>query len=221
MPSQCKSQRQIHSMFDPDPRCYDKLFWGRAIVSHLENRPRARHIQTVVPRSRQPQCQTQPARPARDHSRGRILVQPPVPRHLGHSHHRLQRTEQQAPRLPLSLARDVHAEVEPIYRVNIRVTRRTEQHHVPRRRPSMRVGRRIRRHAVRPQVSLHLDNPSRQHPPRINRNQQLSKQLRRDLFRRILEEGPRHQASRQLHSTTGAHFCFLFQSFSSASTSSA
>ena len=61
-------------------------------------------------------------------------------------------------RLALALARNIHAEVEPINGVDIRVPCRSEQHLVPRRGAAMRVRRRIGRLPVRSQIGLSFDD---------------------------------------------------------------
>ena len=74
---------------------------GEAVVSYLQRRRGAGHVQPVVQGPRQAQRQAQPTRSRSDQSHRRIFVQATIARHLRQSRHWLQGSEQNAcPQVP-------------------------------------------------------------------------------------------------------------------------
>ena len=159
MPSQREPQRQVHRMSYADPRRNHALRLRKPIVADLQRGRCARHVQPIVQRPRQPECQAKPARPRSDHP------QPGRP-HPARDCAPSARFPSPAPGpaakcLPqsLALAADVHAEILSVDEVQIRVPRRPKQHQVSGRRSAMRVRCWIGRIVVRPQIGLDLDDP--------------------------------------------------------------
>ena len=135
---------------------------ARSIVAQLQGRFRIEQIQSVVraPRNSQRLAQTAGAacqflqlaafrvcgRSFSSFSRkGWKVIQAAIPRHLLDPNHRLQGANQHASSAAHALARDIHAEVQPIDEINIRMSGGSEEHLISRCGPTKRVRRRISR----------------------------------------------------------------------------
>src|SRR6478672_7760699 len=111
-----------------------------------------------------------------------------------HSGDRVQGSQEHTACQIVGLATDVHAEVHPIDGIYISVPGRAKQHEITWRRAAMCMRSRVRLIVVRTQISLDLDNSSRQHAIPVFAHEQLSQKVRRHFFWRILKKRSRKEA---------------------------